>query len=82
MLGRFWRSVATLAGGLLGWAAASGWAWAQAPGGQAAESEHGAPPWVLPYALVILCVGLGVYGVIHPSRRRERAKPEVYGKPK
>jgi hypothetical protein len=38
--------------------------------------------YTLPYFLVILCIGLGVFLVVHPSKRRDRAKPEVYGKPK
>jgi hypothetical protein len=36
----------------------------------------------LPYALVLFCIALGVFMVLHPSKRRERAKPEVYGQPK
>ena len=38
--------------------------------------------YTLPYILVILCIGLGVFLVVHSSRRRDRAKPEAYGKPK
>jgi hypothetical protein len=38
--------------------------------------------YTLPYILVILCIGLGVFFVVHSSRRRDRAKPEAYGQPK
>lgn len=63
------------------WLATLGAAWAQPPGpGQ--EAAEKTPPYVVPYALVILCVGLGVTIVINSSKRRDRAKPEVYGEPK
>lgn len=61
------------------WLAFSATAWAQPPGQEPAEKT---PPYVVPYALVILCVGLGVTIVINSSKRRDRAKPEVYGEPK
>ena len=48
------------------------------PGGEAGE----APPYVMPYALVILSIGLGLTVVLNSSKRRERAKPEVFGEPK
>ncbi len=35
-----------------------------------------ASPWVLPYALAIFAVGLGLLIVCKPSRRREKAKVE------
>jgi hypothetical protein len=34
------------------------------------------------YALVIFCIGLGLAVVLNSAKRRERAKPEVYGEPK
>ena len=34
--------------------------------------------WVLPYLLVIMLIGLGLLSVLRTSRRRDRAKPEVY----
>jgi hypothetical protein len=55
-------------------------AWAQQMPGQDKPGE--APPYVVPYAAVILCIGLGVAIVLNSSKRRERAKPEVYGEPK
>jgi hypothetical protein len=61
------------------WLASSAAAWAQAPGQEPAERT---PPYVVPYALVILCIGLGVTIVINSAKRRDRAKPEVYGEPK
>jgi hypothetical protein len=41
-----------------------------------------APPYVVSYALVILCIGLGAAIVLNSAKRRDRAKPEVYGEPK
>jgi hypothetical protein len=38
--------------------------------------------YTFPYFLVILCIGLGVFLTVHSSRRRDRAKPEAYGKAK
>jgi hypothetical protein len=66
---------------VLCWLAAGTVAFAQGGGGgQPAAAEP--PPYVVPYALVILCLGLGVAIVVNSSKRRDRAKPEVYGEPK
>ncbi|MBN2021759.1 MAG: hypothetical protein JW809_03110 [Pirellulales bacterium] len=35
-------------------------------------------PWVLPYALVILGIALGMLVVCRSSRRSDRAKPKAY----
>ncbi len=64
---------------VLSWLAVGTGALAQG-GGQPAEAPP--PPYVVPYALVILCLGLGVAIVVNSSKRRDRAKPEVYGEPK
>jgi len=40
--------------------------------------EEGGGGWVVSYGLVILGAGLGLLVVLHASRRRERARPEVY----
>jgi hypothetical protein len=68
---------------VLCWLAAGTVALAQgggaAPGQPAAEE---APPFVVSYALVVLCIGLGVAIVVNSSKRRDRAKPEVFGEPK
>ncbi len=78
-----WHRMRSLAIGAGLWLAVSGPAWAQGSGSKkAAESSGSATPWVLPYALVIFCIALGVFIVLHPSKRRERAKPEVFGQPK
>jgi hypothetical protein len=61
------------------WLGAAAAAWAQGPG---QEKPAEAPPYVVPYAVVLLCIGLGVAVVLNSSKRRERAKPEVYGEPK
>jgi len=50
--------------------------WAQQSG--QVKEETGAGPWVAPYALVILCVGLGMLVVCRTSRRSERARPQQY----
>jgi len=56
------------------WLAIGSQAWAQQGGG--GDSGRGASPWVMPYALVLLGVGLGLLILCKPSRRRERAKVE------
>ena len=59
---------------------------APSPGGSS-PATPGAPPtapaesgadFTLPYALVILGIGLGLLIVLHPTHRREREKPEQY----
>jgi len=70
-----WRTVKCLALSAVTWLAIHGTALAAA---EEEESGGGAPKWVVSYALVILCVGLGLAVLLHPSRRRDRAKPEVY----
>ncbi len=62
------------------WLAAGATALAQA-GGAEEKTEAAPPPYVVPYALVILSIGLGLAVVLNSSKRRERAKPEVYGEP-
>jgi apolipoprotein N-acyltransferase len=40
------------------------------------DGGRGASPWVFPYALVILAIGLGLLIICKPSGRREKAKVE------
>lgn len=61
------------------WASAYGVAFA-AEGGESGGGSYGASVWVLPYALVILCIGLGMFVVCRSARRKDRAKPESYEK--
>jgi len=70
-----WRTVKCLAVSAVGWLAIHGTALAAA---EEPESGGGAPKWVVSYALVILGVGLGLAVLLHPSKRRDRARPEVY----
>ncbi|MBN1908408.1 MAG: hypothetical protein JW818_01600 [Pirellulales bacterium] len=35
-------------------------------------------PWVMPYMLVLLGIGLGMLVICRSSRRSDRAKPEKY----
>ncbi len=71
-----WRSGAIA---LAWWLTLPGYALAQkvVPGSEAAE-PGGAMSYLLPYFLVILSVGLGVFLVCRPSHRRDRARPEDY----
>lgn len=48
--------------------------------GEAAKSEgsSGGPPYVGPYFLLVFALGLGLFAVCNPSRRRDRARPEQY----
>jgi len=62
------------------WLLTAGLAWAQSK--DSGGGGGGGASYVLPYALVIFCIALGVFLVIHSSKRRDRAKPEAYGKPK
>lgn len=78
-LAGIWRALGGFVLAVAFWLASSAAVWAQPPGQEPAEKT---PPYVVPYALVILCVGLGVAIVINSSKRRDRAKPEVYGEPK
>jgi len=43
------------------------------------EKSTGGASWVVSYMLVLLCIVLGMICVLHPSGRRERARPEQYG---
>ena len=60
------------------WLVQSHLLWAQEGQEQAASKASGGAAYVAPYALVILCVALGVFVVCNPTRRRERAKVEDY----
>jgi hypothetical protein len=71
------RSLFCLVSVWAAWLAVAVQAWAQQTGGGGGE-DRGAKPWVLPYALVLLGVGLGMLLICRPSKRRERAKPEQY----
>jgi hypothetical protein len=70
-----WRTAKRLALSGLGWVTIHGTALAAA---EEKENGGGGGSWVLSYALVILCVALGLAVILHPSKRRDRAKPEVY----
>ncbi len=61
---------------MVGWLAVHGTALAQA--GIAKKEDNGGGSYVLPYAIVLLGVGLGMLFVCRSSNRRERAKPEQY----
>ncbi|MCH2128551.1 MAG: hypothetical protein MK179_05375 [Pirellulaceae bacterium] len=39
--------------------------------GEEADGESGQENWILPYALVVLGVGLGILVVCRPSKRKE-----------
>ncbi len=43
------------------------------------STSSGGASWVVSYMLVLLCIVLGMICVLHPSGRRERARPEQYG---
>jgi len=58
------------------WLTLHGTAWAQKPTPEA--EGGGATSFLLPYFMVILFVGLGVFLVCRPSQRRDRARPEDY----
>ena len=72
-----WRKLNLLALAAVYWMTVHGAAWAQAAE-PADEGGGGAGSWLLPYALVVLCVGLGMLFVCRSAKRRARAKPEEY----
>ncbi len=37
--------------------------------------------YTIPYFVVIVCIGVALFLTVYSSRRRDRAKPEAYGKP-
>jgi hypothetical protein len=57
------------------WIAIHGVAFAQEGGG---GGSAGAQSYVLPYAVVLLCIGLAVFVIVRPARRRDRPKGEKY----
>ena len=71
----FWRMGWSAIVALVVWLTVHGEAWAQA----AKKGEGGGgPAYVIPYFLVIFCVGLGLLGVLRSARRSDRAKPKEY----
>jgi heme/copper-type cytochrome/quinol oxidase subunit 2 len=70
------RTLKTLAGTAVCWAAVHGTALAQARPQD--EEEEGGASWTMSYLLVLFGVGLGMLLVCRSSRRRERARPETY----
>lgn len=75
-----WQKLLLAATTVLAWAALQGVAWAEVEvtviDGTGGGGGKGA--WVVAYALVILCVGLGMLTVCKSARLRERAKGEKY----
>lgn len=68
-----YRMAARLAGVLFLWAALANGAW-----GQEKKEEAARPaPFLVPYALVILSIGLGMMVLCRSSRRQDRAKSEA-----
>ena len=47
-------------------------------GGGGGGGGGGAQAYVLPYALVLLCIGGAVYAICKPARRRDRPKGEEF----
>jgi hypothetical protein len=72
-----WRAV-TWALVTMAWTLAAGTAWAGAPPQTPMEATGSVTAWTLPYAIVMLGIGLGLLVVLRPSHRRERERPEEY----
>ena len=77
-LAGLWRRLNLLALAAVCWTALHTVAWAQAGGGGVKEGGGGGPSYLAPYALVVLCIGLGMLFVCRSARRRLRARPEEY----
>ena len=69
-----WGKAKTVGLALVGWMAIQSSALAQPPANKSAEGGS----YVLPYAIVIFGIALGLLFVLRSSHRRERAKPEQY----
>ena len=61
------------------WMSTQGLALAAEDSGSGGGSS-GALIWLMPYAFVVLCIGLGMFVVCRGARRKERARPEQYEK--
>ncbi len=59
------------------WLIVEGTLWAK-DAEPAEEESSNTGAWVLPYFLVILCIGLGMLVVCRTSRRTDRARPQKY----
>lgn len=79
VLCRQWPRLTALVGILSGWAA-SALAQEGAAAGPPPDAEP--PGYSLPYGVVMMGIVLGLLFVLNTSRRRDRAKPEVYGEAK
>lgn len=77
-LNLIWQRLTTLALFLAFSLAMHADAWAQAAAKDTESSGGSSQSWVLPYALVMLAVGLGMLVVCRSSRRSDRAKPKEY----
>jgi hypothetical protein len=74
-----WHRLKLLALTGLWWLAVYGVAFAQAKTKDEYTSGAGADqPYVISYAVLLLCVALGLLVVFHGSRRRDRPKGEAY----
>ncbi len=72
------RTLKTLALTLLCWAAVYGTALARGQPVKEAPTGGTNASWILPYALVVFSIALGMLVVCRSARRRDRAKPEDY----
>ena len=73
-----WRTGKLVFFALVGWLAIHGAALAQKGMDQTAAKPGDSSSYVLPYAIVLLFVGLGMFFVCRPVHRRDRARPEEY----
>jgi len=74
----FRRKLNLLALAAVGWMAIHVAALAQAAEPAEEAGGGGGGPWLMPYALVVLGIGLGMLFVCRSAKRRARAKPEEY----
>jgi hypothetical protein len=61
-----------------GWLAMATTAWARQSAPTTTDSSRGPGAWVLPYFIVILCIGLGMLVLCRTSRRSDRARPQKF----
>jgi hypothetical protein len=63
---------------IVAWTALSSVAFAQAAANSKASSGGGGPAYLLPWALIVMCIGLGLLMVCRTSNRKSRAGPQQY----
>jgi hypothetical protein len=60
------------------WFAVEGTVWAKKAAEKTEDSGSSPTLWVISYALILLCIGLGMLVVCRSASRSDRTKPQQY----